>query len=806
MERRALLLIALVGAAAPSSGCLCSAVIDPDPALLGGEGEVDGGSCDDSVGCTFDTRNEDGECVHEPDDAICGEGHLCFPSAGCIPLRPCARDEDCADGNLCTTDRCESDRRACEPAEAVDCGNGVFCDGDEACSPLDGCLPSPAPRDCRDAVDCTADACDEDTDACVHEPVHSICADARACNGPEVCDVDDGCLPGTPACPDDGDCAPESCLEQVGGTAECTTFPDHSLCAWGTLCDDGDGNGDYSCDERPCAGDGECDDGEACNGLETCGESGFCLAGTGLVCDDGYFCNGTEVCASGACASSVPPTCDDGVGCTLDRCDGLADICAHDPDAGACEDGVFCNGAEICEEAGCAPAAPLDCEDGSDCTTNGCDEDADTCLSAPTPELCNGLDEDCNGSTDDGFACALGATRACTSACSGAVGTEACGADCSWLGCLVAEDCNGVDDDCDGETDEGCGDCVPEETGMCTTTCSTTGARTCQPDGTWGPCDPPAEACNGVDDDCNLTVDDGFECVTGDQEACTTQCDTPGYRVCDGQCTWGPCLPFDEVCNGADDDCDADRDEDFACIQGQTIPCDTPCGGVGVATCGDTCTLLSCEPPAEVCNGADDDCDGSCDEDFGCCAGEEIGRCSSACNTAGFLVCDANCQTSQCVATAVCNGVDDDCDGTPDQGFECPAYLGFETCSMGGGVSGVRRCGAGCTWGSCCALSEVCDNGVDDDCNGATDDAGCCTQGQGAEVCNGADDDCDGLCDEDEDCCLGQSGYCVTSCNTLGTRSCEAGCAWSACQPPDEVCDNLVDDDCNGQIDEVVCP
>ncbi|MFH1436486.1 MAG: hypothetical protein ABIJ56_12270 [Pseudomonadota bacterium] len=69
------------------------------------------------------------------------------------------------------------------------------------------------------------------------------------------------------------------------------------------------------------------------------------------------------------------------------------------------------------------------------------------------------------------------------------------------------------------------------------------------------------------------------------------------------------------------------------------------------------------------------------------------------------------------------------------------------------------------------------------------------------EICNGIDDDCDTLCDDGFECCLGDGRGCTTSCSTAGTQSCLAGCAWTACEPPDETC-NGMDDDCDTLCDE----
>jgi hypothetical protein len=73
-------------------------------------------------------------------------------------------------------------------------------------------------------------------------------------------------------------------------------------------------------------------------------------------------------------------------------------------------------------------------------------------------------------------------------------------------------------------------------------------------------------------------------------------------------------VPPGEVCNGRDDDCDTLTDEGFGCVAGAVAGCTTGCGSLGSRTCASDCTWPACVPPAETCNGVDDDCDGECDE------------------------------------------------------------------------------------------------------------------------------------------------------------------------------------------------
>ena len=92
-----------------------------------------------------------------------------------------------------------------------------------------------------------------------------------------------------------------------------------------------------------------CDDGDACNGVETCvPATGACLPGAPVTCGDGDACNGLEVCnAAATCVAGPPPVVDDGNPCTLDACDPTAGV-IHTPVAlgQSCSDGNVCNGAE----------------------------------------------------------------------------------------------------------------------------------------------------------------------------------------------------------------------------------------------------------------------------------------------------------------------------------------------------------------------------------------------------------------------------------------------------------------------------
>jgi hypothetical protein len=169
--------------------------------------------------------------------------------------------------------------------------------------------------------------------------------------------------------------------------------------------------------------------------------------------------------------------------------------------------------------------------------------------------------------------------------------------------------------------------------------------------------------------------------------------------VCLGDCSLDTCVPPPEVCNGVDDDCDAAADDGFACVAGSTLgTCGTSCGSIGTQSCTSMCTPGSCTPPLETCNGLDDDCDGPADETFPCVAGTSLGTCPTTCGSTGNVMCTASCTVGTCTPPPeVCNGVDDDCDTACDEGFTCCAGATTD-CGVLGAGTGTATCTTGCAW------------------------------------------------------------------------------------------------------------
>ncbi len=340
-----------------------------------------------------------------------------------------------------------------------------------------------------------------------------------------------------------------------------------------------------------------------------------------------------------------------------------------------------------------------------------------------------------------------------------------------------------------------------------------------------GQCTPTSGACSCSPD--AIAAGASTSCKVSNEHG---SCD--GVRSCgpDGLSECKGAVPGPERCNAADDDCDGATDEEFPLGSACGGPCASGhlvCALDGLST---VCDAPLTEPKTETCDGTDEDCDGQTDEG---CDDDADGYCDEALPVLGSPgVCpkgDGDCNddvgaTNPGAQERCSSAEDDDCDGEAND----PGALGCADYWLDGDSDGTGSAPGGCLCapavglvalsGDCNdgdgtvgpASSEVCGNGKDDDCNGATDEGGLgCTvrypdadnDGVGAlvsplctcdpappgtaagtgdcnddnsavrpglpEVCDALDNDCDGTAD-------GFQEPCPTGCGD-GLRTCTAG-------------------------------
>ena len=169
--------------------------------------------------------------------------------------------------------------------------------------------------------------------------------------------------------------------------------------------------------------------------------------------------------------------------------------------------------------------------------------------------------------------------------------------------------------------------CLPGQIVACTMSCGSSSTTLCTDSCAPGQCATPPEICDGIDQDCNGKTDEGFACQGQASRSCTTKCGADGKQNCLSTCSWSACTGPAETCNGEDDDCDGATDDGFACAVGLAIPC-TSEGIAGSRTCTNSCAWGACLT-AERCNGKDDDGNGKTDDGIDCAVPRAKG-CSAA--------------------------------------------------------------------------------------------------------------------------------------------------------------------------------
>ena len=710
------------------------------------EGDADHG--DFLVPCKENGECESGWCI----DTI-EYGMVC--TLGCY--------DECPEGFICVVGQTYPDLQyICVPPSSALCEP---CDHDGDCPGAGGrCAPVGAAGD-------------------------SFCS--YVCEGDDECPADYSCLPHA----DEAVCAPDTgscvCTPELDGTERaCFEENEHGVC-FGTETCDGP-LGWTGCNARLPAE-------EICDGLDNdCDGAADGLPVTTCVNENDFgACTGHEICMGEegwVCDAEVPAPelCNE----VDDDCDGLIDDgfplkglpCDDEGDEDFCAVGTW-----VCAEAGTA----LICEGD-----------------LPQAERCNGVDDDCDGFTDEdwpdkGQPCDDEDEDLCK------LGIWACGPEGAGLFCLESEHtvevCDGKDNDCDGGTDEG----FPDQ--------DDNGVADCVDQDLDGDGDPNAsdcqladplifhgqvEACNGIDDDCDESIDEDFPDTDGDTQAdcLDPDDDNDGRPDEEDNCplTANP-TQIDTDEDGQGDACDGDDDEDGLpddednCSKdanpeqadldqdGSGDHCDEDDDGDGDPDSFDCAPMDAAvhHGAEDLCNGIDDDCDDLADEGFADSDGDNLKDCVDLDDDN-----DGDADVDDCApldpqvwsgAEEACNGIDDDCDAQTDEGFVDGDGNGIPDCldqdDDGDGDPDATDC-APADPGIFHGQVEAC-NGIDDNCNTLIDEGFPDNDDDSVADCVDPDDDGDGDGDE-------------TDCEPLDPS------VWTG-RP--ELC-NGVDDDCDGTADD----
>ena len=417
-----------------------------------------------------------------------------------------------------------------------------------------------------------------------------------------------------------------------------------------------------------------------------------------------------------------------------------------------------------------------------------CDDD-NASVYPGASEVCDGLDNDCDGTADNGASDAVvwyqdadgdgfGDTDATLEACTVPAGYSAVAGDCDDSSIYINP--GAVEDDCTDPVDYNCdgsvgyadadGDGVP----ACEDCDDSDAARL--PGG--------VEICDELDNDCDGQVDndasdastwyidhdaDGF----GSSDYTLAACAQPsGYVDNDQDCDDNAEQAFPggvEVCDGLDNDCDgnidpasasdaatwyADNDSDgFGDPSTTQIACEEPTGySADASDCDDSDADVNPDG-TELCDGQDNDCDGDTDEDSAADAStwyidyDSDGYGSSSYSLRGCEApsgyvstttdCDDTDSSVNPVASEVCDGVDNDCDGVTDPTSAVDAGTWYLDADLDGYGD------AGTSYTGCEQPSGYLED--DSDC----DDADSAVSPDAEEVCDSVDNNCDGTVDED---------------------------------------------------------
>jgi hypothetical protein len=468
--------------------------------------------------------------------------------------------------------------------------------------------------------------------------------------------------------------------------------------------------------------------------------------------------------------------------------------------------------------------------DGYSIDEGDCDDDFAAVYPFATDMVGDGIDQNCDGvdgsdGDQDGYA----------SVASG-------GTDCD------DENAEVVPDDADGDGFTVCdGDCDDSNAELTPVDGDEDGVTLC--DGDCDDANPAAqsvdaeEACDGADNNCDGVADEGVLGMFyadadgdgfGDSEAMVEGCDAPDGHVedatdCDDGNEAAHDAAADEICDGADNNCDGAADEGvlgtyYADLDGDgygdaatlTEACEAPEGYIEEGTdCDDSEALAFSADAAEDCDGVDNNCDGSVDEGvlttfYADADGDGFGDAATATDACeapdGYIEEGTDCDDSEALAFSTdasedCDGVDNNCNGGVDEGATTEYFADADGDGYGDPATATDACeapdayieeGTDCDDSEALAYStdasEDCD-GVDNNCDGAVD--------EGTIQTYYADLDGDGYGDAEAamESCGQPEGY------VSDATDCNDGEPGAHDPDASEDCDGI-DNNCDGTVDE----